>query len=197
MVVAPRLANVGFRHRDTLVFHRPVGRFIQVIEFAAHPPGSERFTVRLGVYLPFAPDVNGEPRDPSEIAGVTRCQLRASLGRILYGKEFIWKTSAEWDETYRQMRDALRGILACGLGWLAKSTDLTVLLRYYVREASRSEPSARGCQLPAAEMLGLLHEAREEPEHARVAYRQALSDVSLTRSGLREWLCNRLHNLPV
>lgn len=202
-VIAPRLFNIGFRQRDELVFNRPIGRYIQVIEFAAHPPGDERFTVRLGIYVPFAPDVQGAELDPIEVPGVTRCHVRASLGKILYGKDFIWKTSKVWDETYRQMRDALRGILIHGLGWLAQTSEHASLIRYFARAAARYPEGHRMNQLPPAVMLGLLYEVSDEPAQARRWYRRALEAVVNAHGpqpsaslGLRQWIYNKLHNLP-
>lgn len=196
-VIAPRLFNIGFRQRDNLVFNRPIGPFVQVIEFAAHPPGDERFTVRLGIYVPFAPDTNGDEYDPVAVPGVTRCQVRASLGKILYGKDFIWKTSKVWDETYRQMRDALRGILIHGLGWLAQSSEQSALVRYFARAAARYPEGHRPNQIPPAVMLGLLYESAGEPAQARRWYQRSLEPDPLTTLGLRQWVYNKLHNLPV
>lgn len=195
-MIAPRLFNIGFRQRDNLVFNRPIGRFTQIIEFAAHPPGDERFTVRLGIYIPFAPDINGEDHDPIQVPGVSRCQVRASLGKILYGKDFIWKTSKVWDETYRQMRDALRGILIHGLGWLAQSSEQAALIRYFARAAARYPEGHRANQLPPAVMLGLLYAVNEEPAQARRWYRRSLEPDQLVTLGLRQWVYNKLHNLP-
>lgn len=195
-VIAPRLFNIGFRQRDNLVFNRPIGRYIQVIEFAAHPPGDERFTVRLGIFVPFAPDANGDELDPLLVPGVTRCQVRASLGKILYGKDFIWKTSKVWDETYRQMRDALRGILIHGLGWLAQSSEHAALIRCFARAAARYPEGYRLNHLPPAVMLGILYEASEEPAQARRWYRRSLEPDPYVSLGLRQWLYNKLHNLP-
>ncbi len=195
-VIAPRLVNVGFRQRDNLIFNRPVGRLIQVIELAGHHPDDERFTVRLGIHLPFVPDLNGDEQDPLVIPGVTRCQLRASLGKILYGKDFIWKTSPVWDEAYRQMRDALRGILIHGLGWLAQSSEQETMIRCFTRAAARYPEGHRSTQVPPALLLGLLHEAGSRTATARDWYLCALAAEPALSFGLRRWLYNRLHNLP-
>lgn len=195
-VIAPRLQNIGFQQRHNLVFHRPVGRFVQVIELAAHPPGEERFTVRLGIYVPFAPDANGEPPDPTRVPGVTRCQFRASLGKILYGRDFIWRTSKEWNETYRQMRDALRGILVHGLAWLSQTSEPSLLIRHCARVAGRYPDGHRVDQLPPTVLVGLLHESQGEPTQARAWYRRAVDTDGCMSMGLRMWVCNRLHNLP-
>lgn len=195
-VIAPRLFNIGFRQREELVFNRPIGRYVQVIEFAAHPPGDERFTVRLGVFVPFAPDISGGEPNPIDVPGATRCQVRASLGKILYGKDFIWKTSKVWDETYRQMRDALRGILIHGLGWLAQSSEQAALVRYFARAAVRYPEGHRPNQVPPFVMLGALYESAEEIAQARRWYKRALEPDPLVTMGLRMWLYNKLHNLP-
>ncbi|MBM3463710.1 MAG: DUF4304 domain-containing protein [Armatimonadetes bacterium] len=195
-VIAPRLYNIGFRQRDQLVFTRPIGRFVQVIEFASSTPSDERFTVRLGIYVPFAPDVEGDDLGLVGVPGVSRCQVRASLGKILYGKDYIWKTSLAWDETYRQMRDALRGILIHGLGWLAQSSEPAALVRYFARGAARYPDGHKSSSVSPMVMLGLLYEVTSEPGQARRWYRRALSANGPMTPGLRGWLYNRMHNLP-
>lgn len=195
-VIAPRLYNIGFRQRDSLTFTRPIGRFVQVIEFASSSAADERFTVKLGIFVPFAPDVEGDDLDPVEITSVGRCQVRASLGKILYGKDYIWKTSLAWDETYRQMRDALRGILIHGLGWLAQSSEPAALVRYFARAAARYPEGHKSSSVPPMVMLGLLYEVSSEPGQARRWYKRALQPGSNIGLGLRQWIYNRLHNLP-
>jgi len=195
-VIAPRLHNIGFRQRDALTFTRPIGRFIQVVEFASSSPNDERFTVRLGIFVPFAPTWEGEDEDPYTPMTVPRCQVRASLGKILYGKDYIWKTSLAWDETYRQMRDALRGILIHGLGWLAQSSEPAAMVRYFARAAARFPEGHRTNMVSPLVMLGLLHELGNEPGQARRWYRRALQPEYASTLGLRQWLYNRLHNLP-
>lgn len=196
-VITPRLQNIGFQPRHDLVFLRPAGRFTQVIELVAHPPGDERFTVRLGIYVPFAPDANGDPPDPLPVSGVTRCQFRASLGKLLHGRDFIWKTSKEWSETYRQMRDALRGILIHGLCWLSQTREPSMLIRHCARIAGRHPEGHRCDQLPPSVLMGLLYEAHGDAGQARVWYRRAIDIEGGMSMGLRMWVCNRLHNLPL
>ena len=195
-VIAPRLHNIGFRQQARLIFMRPIGRFQQVIEFAPSRSDDERFTVRLGIYLPFAPGPDGEEPDPLDAPGVSRCHVRVSLGKILYGKEFIWKTSLAWDEAYRQMRDALRGILIHGLGWLAQSSEPAALVRFFARQVARQAEQHRSHSLPPTVLLGLLYEATGEAAQARRWYRRAVQRQGEAGLGLRAWIFNRLHNLP-
>ncbi|NDD27931.1 MAG: DUF4304 domain-containing protein [Proteobacteria bacterium] len=195
-VITPRLINVGFRHRGRLLFSRSNGRFTQVIEFVA-PPGDGRFAVRLGVHMPFAPDVDGDTLPQTLPPHVTRCHVRASLGRILQGRDHLWTASPEWDETYRQMRDALRGILHHGLCWLAQCCEPDLLIRHFERAAERPCGHGSPAHLPAAVVVGLLHESRERWEEAACWYRQSLQGRTFLTPGLREWVYNRLHNLPV
>ncbi len=195
-VIAPRLQNIGFRQRDSLVFTRSMGSFIQVIEFASSTPTDERFTVRLGIFIPFAPDADGCDLDIVGPARVNRCQLRVSLGKILYGKDYIWKTSLVWDETYKQMRDALRGILIHGLSWLSQSSEQAALTRHFARAAAWFPEGYKLPSVPPMVLLGLLYETAADHPQARRWYRRSLQpDLPLT-IGLRMWVWNRLHNLP-
>lgn len=195
-IIAPRLHNIGFRQPACLVFTRPIGRFVQVIEIAPSQDERERFTVRLGIHLPLLPGADGEETDPLVVPCVARCLVRASLGRILYGKEYVWKTSVAWDEAYRQMREALRGILIHGLGWLAQSSEPAALVRHFARRVARRGEEAGGAAVPAEVVLGVLYEAIGENGQAGRWYRRAVEPEAGGRLGLRAWLFNRMHNLP-
>lgn len=193
-VIAPRLSNIGFQERQDLLFVRRAGRVLQVIELAARASADPRFTVHLGIFVPSAPDVNGEPLDPTVTPSVSQCHFRVSLGRMIHGHDHLWKTSDAWDETVRQMRDVLRGILFQGLCWLARSSEPTLLVRHCARVASR--PASTGEALAPAVLLGLLQEMQGQPAQARTSYRRALDGTPPVSLGLRFWIHNRLHNLP-